>query len=203
MASTRYYEECGRRHHPQAIDASIANAKPPTFWVRLQRLGSPPVLPNSQQLEAPRSSVVALSAITSLSSGVFLGSQIASLSGLPSPTFWIPFSLQNVSNTFSITETIPRTARMALTLHFYAMTTLSIHKTMGRYHQSNLVSAMPLLVALIGSSLIASSEDTWAERAAGAVTVLPLFISLCILFAYIILCRQLKTPTTGISDEKG
>ncbi|KAI0888850.1 uncharacterized protein GGS22DRAFT_63741 [Annulohypoxylon maeteangense] len=152
----------------------------------------------------PSSLAIILSACTSLSSGVLLGPQLASCLGSDSPASLLASLLRKTSNTLPDTVSIPKTAKLALALHCYSMTTLSLYKTMGDCRRRKLTSGVILLVGLAALSSSASSEGTWVEKEAEVITVLPLLMSLSLLLTLgFYSLRQQNSSTPQVHSDKG
>ncbi|KAI0837794.1 hypothetical protein F5Y06DRAFT_270242 [Hypoxylon sp. FL0890] len=153
-----------------------------------------------------RFAVPTMSTFASLSSSTLLGPRLVSFLGLPSPTLWLPASLQRMSNSLPVVVSIPRTALLVLTLHCYCMTTLSLYKIRGNSRHKNITSGIVLLLGLVLCSFTVGFDGTWAQYEAEVAAVLPLLISLSLLLSasfHTILDRYQRTPATSVITEKG
>lgn len=148
-----------------------------------------------------------ISTLSSLSSSALLGPQLVSSLGLPSPICWLPALLDRISNSIPVVVSMPKTAQLVLTLHYYCLTTLSLYKIRGNSRGRKTLSGIVLLLGLAVYSPVFESDVTWTEREAEVVTILPLLISLSLLLSasfHAILNRyQRTTLSMSISTEKG
>ncbi|OTA63176.1 hypothetical protein K449DRAFT_464545, partial [Hypoxylon sp. EC38] len=91
--------------------------------------------PSASELVVPT-----ISTLSSLSSSVLLGPQLVSFLGLPSPTCWLPTLLERISNSIPVVISMPKTAQLVITVHFYCMTTLSLYKIRGNSRDKNILA---------------------------------------------------------------